>query len=378
MERQYRFGFIFLDEIHHINHFVSIAVALSYDHQVSIITYPADHQYLKEKLKSLRGEKVNLRQLKTHPFRRFTDFLKKRLMPRKGFWMKYNHRHLLGEYDALVFTDYIHHKLLKYRTENSSPKFIKLPHGPVGRAYDYKAELNDFDLHIIFGNYHYQQLSNKDLLGKRTEIAGYFKNDALSTQVTPELFPDHKSVVVYNPHFDKEFTSWHSMGVDILEYFKNQDAFNLIFAPHINLFNKTGVESDESILKPYQNLPNIHIDLGSVASVDMVYTKMADIYLGDVSSQAIEFVIQPRPCIFINSHQVDYKGNNDYHFWQNGQVVDSIECLNTALQIAEDTFKTFESVQRDSTEKDFKTDENSTATERAVIYILELMRESNL
>ena len=42
--------------------------------------------------------------------------------------------------------------------------------------------------------------------------------------------------------------------------------------------------------------PNLRFDPGSPASTDMTYTRAADIYLGDVSSQVYEFIAEPRPC----------------------------------------------------------------------------------
>lgn len=74
----------------------------------------------------------------------------------------------------------------------------------------------------------------------------------------------------------------------------------------------------------YFKVPNIHIDLGSTASTDMAYTLGADIYLGDESSQVYEFLIEPRSCIFLNAHHVQWKNNPYYYHWNLGQVVDEI------------------------------------------------------
>lgn len=382
MDKRYRFGFLFLDAIHHINHFVTIAVALSESNEVTILTYPSEHTYLKEKLLFLKGHKVIIKELHTHPFRRLTDTLKNRALPRKGFWMEFNKECLIKDYDALFFTDYIHHKLMHYRGIREFPKFIKLPHGPAGRSYGYKKDLRDFDLHLIFGKHYYKELKKNGLLGNKTKVAGYFKNDALRDQKLPSLFANAKPIVVYNPHFDKKLSSWHIMGIAVLEYFKNQSRFNLIFAPHINLFNKSDIKSDVksdiTIRDTYKDIPHIHVDTGSVASVDMVYTKMADIYLGDVSSQAIEFVINPRPCIFINAHGVHYEGNHNYHFWKNGDVVQTIKELDEALQDVQDNFSRYEQRQGKTLKKNFKICSKSTPTDRAVKKILKFMNKSQL
>lgn len=378
MEKTYNFGFLFLDEIHHINHFITIAISLSQDHNVTILTYPGKHRYLRDTLERLDGENVIVKQLATHPFRAFTDILKKRKLPRKGFWMKKNRNHLMNSYDALFFTDYIHKKLLKYRGELIAPLFIKIPHGPAGRAYSYKEDLKDFDLHIIFGKHYKEQLSAQDLLGKKTKVVGYVKLDALANKKLPDLFAESRPIVIYNPHFDREVSSWYKLGIEVLNYFKDQTEFNLIFAPHINLFNKEDLANDINIINSFKNISHIYIDTGSIASVDMVYTKLADIYLGDVSSQSLEFISTPRPCVFINAHNVqDYENDHNFHFWRNGKVVNDTKGLQNALQTVDKDFEMFKPVQQASTKKDMKTKKKSTATDRAVKTILKLMMKQS-
>jgi hypothetical protein len=64
----------------------------------------------------------------------------------------------------------------------------------------------------------------------------------------------------------------------------------------------------------------------------MTYTRYADIYLGDVSSQVYEFVRQPRPTVFLNAHGVeDWPRDINYRHWMLGRVVDRLEDLPDAL-----------------------------------------------
>lgn len=60
----------------------------------------------------------------------------------------------------------------------------------------------------------------------------------------------------------------------------------------------------------------------------------ADLYLGDVSSQVAEFLIRPRPCIFLNAHHAAWQNNKDYRFWTLGQVIDNPADLKKALPVA--------------------------------------------
>ena len=70
--------------------------------------------------------------------------------------------------------------------------------------------------------------------------------------------------------------------------------------------------------------PNIRIDLGSQASIDMTYTRAADVYIGDVSSQIYEFLAVPRAAIFLDGHGAkDWAAHENYQFWHNGPVVRS-------------------------------------------------------
>jgi CDP-glycerol glycerophosphotransferase (TagB/SpsB family) len=73
------------------------------------------------------------------------------------------------------------------------------------------------------------------------------------------------------------------------------------------------------------------IDTGSDASIDMTYTQGADFYLGDVSSQIAEFMIRPRPCLFINSNRAAWQNNPDYLFWEIGPVIDNVDTLGASL-----------------------------------------------
>ena len=60
------------------------------------------------------------------------------------------------------------------------------------------------------------------------------------------------------------------------------------------------------------------MDFGSNRSHDFSYVKAANIYLGDVSSQALEFcLLEPRRCIFIDVNQNKSSG---YISWGLGDV----------------------------------------------------------
>jgi hypothetical protein len=128
----------------------------------------------------------------------------------------------------------------------------------------------------------------------------------------------------------------------VLDYFAAHTDFNLLFAPHVMLFKRRVHMTVEgmtmkwrrNLAEKYRQFPNIIIDTGSAASLDMTYTLAADIYLGDVSSQIYEFLIEPRPCIFLNAHNQTWENDPNYAFWHFGKVVRDISGLDAALKSA--------------------------------------------
>lgn len=374
MEKSKKIAILFLDEIHHVYHFISVAAELAKTNQVHILTHTGDQTFLEDTLKLIGPNNVVVEKLPTATFRAITDKLKGRKLPRKGFWLKKNKTYILNNFDAIIFTDYFHKYLLNARGENKNPKFIKFPHGVAGRAYGYNKDLLDFDLHVLFGQYYYDQLRVKNLLSKENVVVGYPKLDVLKNVKTDSIFKDNKPTVLYNPHFSPPFSSWHFCGKEILEFFLLNKDYNLIFAPHINLFNKVGGDDMHSVAEKYFNAKNIHIDLGSENSVNMTYLNSADIYLGDVSSQSFEFMINPRPCIFLNPGEIDYKNDLDYRFWRCGEVLNSVKNLKTALDSAPEKFKdTYKTIQEKVTQENFYFEEGSTASERAAKEIIQFL-----
>jgi len=374
MDRKHKIAFIFLDEIHHIYHFVSIAVELSKQNEVHILTYPGKHELLHKALDKLNGTDVIVEKLQTSLFRAFTDKLKNRKLPRKGFWIKKHQNYILNNFDAVVFSDYYHHYLLKARGDSPKPKFIKLFHGPPGRGYSYHKELLDFDFQVLYSQFHSEQLKEKKVLVENWTIAGYPKLDVVKFKDVKSIFSNDKTTVLYNPHFEPMLSSWHSAGLEVLEFFLRSKKYNLIFAPHINLFNKLGADDASQIPQKFFDAENIHIDLGSEKSVNMTYINQADIYLGDVSSQVFEFIINPRPCVFLNPNKVEYKNDISYRFWQCGKVVNKIGKLPKALRRAEKRFqKKHQKIQENITAENFYFEEGSTASQRAAKAITEYL-----
>ena len=70
-----------------------------------------------------------------------------------------------------------------------------------------------------------------------------------------------------------------------------------------------------------------------------------DIYLGDTSSQAIEFLMRPRPCVYLNALQADWREDSSYEMWRTGEVIEDLALLLPALDRAFDRHPAFEPTQ---------------------------------
>jgi CDP-glycerol glycerophosphotransferase (TagB/SpsB family) len=161
--------------------------------------------------------------------------------------------------------------------------------------------------------------------------------------------------VLYNPHVSPHLSSWYKHGRTVLDFFAGNPDYNLIFAPHLMLFERKVVISIDKLRldwpgrldSKYWDAPNIHIDLGSSASTDMSYAEAADIYLGDVSSQVYEFLIRPRPCVFLNSHGFDYALDPNFAHWAAGEVIGDPSHLPAALARASTGHHKYIDIQRE-------------------------------
>ncbi len=214
-------------------------------------------------------------------------------------------------------------------------RLIWTRHGAGDRAVGFAADIDQFDFVLVAGRKIERRLLNAGLIRPGNYSSGvYAKFDWMGPSHDPHaLFDNGRPTVLYNPHFQDPLSSWKKHGVDVLNFFAGSDQYNLIFAPHFRLFN-TSLDINYEFFEPYRILPNIHIDHGSRNSIDMTYTSAADMYLGDVSSQVAEFVTRPRPCLFLDSHSPDWRGNPDYECWNLGPVINGLDDFREKIEAA--------------------------------------------
>jgi len=248
---------------------------------------------------------------------------------------------IFSEFDALIVSEKTS-TILRTHYHLDALKLIHTRHGAGDRAIGFDRASNRFDLVLVSGpKIRDRLMAEAGVPEERMVAVGYPKFDLLGRTRPKSPFPDDgRPTVLYNPHVSPHLSSWYRQGRAVLDHFLADTRYNLIFAPHVMLFRRRFVLSLDqfridrpgTLDRKYFEAPNIHIDLCSRASTDMSYTCAADIYLGDVSSQVYEFLQRPRPCLFLNSHRIDWCHDPSYRHWQAGDVIEDIADLGLAIE----------------------------------------------
>ena len=348
-----RVGFLFNhDQIHQVAHSLPIAKALAEAHPTTQVILALSNARIATEVERLLGgtkptnlEIVHLRLTSRSSL--LLNRLFRRFIPSAKLLLYRDNLDFFKLLDALVVTERTSLVLKSRYGLDKLPMYLA-DHGAGDRAIGFGTSAAKFD-HILAAGAKIRDrmIADAGVAPERITITGYPKFDTVksSTPLLP-MQANGRPTVLYNPHVSPHLSSWFDLGNDVLEYFYKNNEYNLIFAPHIMLFQRRFVMTIDRlrlsrvgiIKQKYYEAPNIHIDLGSTASTNMTYTNAADIYLGDVSSQVYEFMRTPRPCIFLDTHETKYEGDTNYAHWQAGPVVNRISQLNNALATATVTF----------------------------------------
>lgn len=249
---------------------------------------------------------------------------------------------LVTRFDAILTperTSTILKKLLGTRC----PKLFHILHGAGDRAKGYEDRIRLFDHVFVAGQKDRDAFIEYGLATRETcHVIGYCKFDVLPASV-PRFFDNERPVVLYNPHFDPKLSSWLKFGPQLVKAFEGMPEFNFIIAPHLRMRGAGRRLFDR--LAATSKAPNLRFDGGSVHSVNMDYTRSADIYVGDVSSQVYEFLQSPKPCVFLDAHSVNWRSSPFYRHWKFGEVAGTPEEALIAIQSAQARHNQFSSAQ---------------------------------
>jgi len=335
-----RVCFLYIAQAHQVLHSLSAAVELARrcpDVKVEVAAGNADVLgYAWRLVEQLGGAPIDWRILGPAWLRPFA--LSDGTLPKVPLLLAEAAR--LARYDVIVAPERTT-ALLKSLGPNG-PKLVYTQHGAGDRGGPFEPRLRRFDLVFAAGAKQRDRMIDEGLVTTETcAVVGYPKFDLVERlgQRPPRLFADERPgderpTVLYNPHFDARLSSWPRWGLDVLQAFARQDDYNLIFAPHLRLFG--GRAPDQvKVLRPFLDHPRLHMDLGgTTAAIDMTYARMADVYVGDASSQIYEFIERPRPCLFLNAHGAAWQGDESYRHWRLGPVLDEITDLPAQVAAA--------------------------------------------
>ena len=329
-------AFLFIGGQHHFLHGAPVAAALSRRPDVGITAYVndrADAVALADMLQSLGAGTLAIIELA------LPAWLVKRLAwfdksghfktPRLLWWNRRLKRH-----DALVCLERTTTQL--HRMPGKCPPILHIPHGAGDRAKGFERRLSLFDHVIVAGEKDRARMIEEKLLRPdQISVSGSVKLAGIRRLQAqpPRFFNNNRPIILYNPHFDQSLGSWDIMARALIDRIAADGRYNLIVAPHVRLFE----DADAATRRRWTDLvtpDHVHIDLGSELSSDMSYTRAADIYIGDVSSQIYEFLSHPRPAIFLNAHHVAWQEDKNYRMWHFGEVIEQIEDIIPALERA--------------------------------------------
>lgn len=342
-----RIGFLFNhDQVHQVAHSLPIALALARggsDFEVMVAT--TNRRLSAEVIRlggGMVGHGVRLVELAlTKNTSRLLAATTEAILPTTKLLVYGDNLDFFRSLDILVVAEKTS-LILKTRYGLSNLKIVHTRHGAGDRAIGFDKASAGFDHVLVSGRTIRDRLVHETGVDpSRISIVGYPKFDLLPARgATHPLLDDGRPVALYNPHVSPHLSSWYEVGRQVLDWFVAHDDHHLIFAPHVMLFERPFVATIDKlrldragrIEERYLRAPNIHIDLGSRASTTMAYTLRADLYLGDVSSQVYEFMLQPRPCVFLNSHRFAWAGDPNFRHWRAGPVIEDVASLGAAME----------------------------------------------
>ncbi len=366
---------LLLEQIPHVHHLASIAFELSNnsDCEVEVIGNSNSIEVFRQLSLLYPEHKCKTTIWRSRGFRKWSERIRGKSLPRARNLLR-RHTTYLMQFDMVVSSDFYTNYLVEQR-KGIKPLFVFGFHGAGDAAYGFGKDLKYYDYFLISGEKIGKRLIDSGIITENQGLlVGYPKFDVAVNRPRQQFFDNNRPTVIYNPHFKKAISSWYSWGMDVLEYFYHQNQYNLIFAPHYNLFHKMKRSEVPDIPQKYMDCDHIRVDKGSYHSIDMSYTMNADLYLGDVSSQVYEFLFQLRPCLFLNAQLVDWEGNMDYKHWAYGDVINDIKDLNKGLTEAFEKHESYKEKQQIGFDETFSRTEQS-AGKRAADMLLEILNK---
>ena len=355
-----RIGFLFNhDQVHQIAHSLPIAIALARRNpRLKVIIAYTSERLSQEIIRlaspyDLAGMDMVQLPLRSRLARASARILDS-FVPMAKLAVYRDNLSFFASLDVLVVAEKTS-ALLRTRYGLDHLRLVHTRHGAGDRAVGFNRASALFDFVLVSGPKIRDRLVQQTGVDpSRIATVGYPKFDIVRPSTKLKFSGNGRKTVLYNPHCSPHLSSWYDHGRAVLDYFAASTDYNLIFAPHVMLFERPVMVSIDrlrlnfpgTIAERYRDAPNIHVDLGSSASTDMSYTDVADLYLGDVSSQVYEFLRRPRPCLFINP--AGYRSRLDANFYHQraGPVISTARDLDAGLEAAFAGHRAYAPIQR--------------------------------
>ena len=346
------------DQAHQVAHSLPIALAMAREGRVQVSiasTGAATERRVREIAGADLARVAPVRLGLRSPVSRGLAGALDAIVPARKLLVYRDNLDFFGAIDALVVSEKTS-LLLKSRYRMDKLRIVHTRHGAGDRAIGFAPQRAQFDLVLAAGPKIARRLeAQAGVDPKRIRVTGYPKFELCAERKAALRFanPDLPTVL-YAPHPSPRLSSWFVMGDRVLRELVNSGRYNVIFAPHVMLFaRKFAVTIDPPAIRavrpPDRDLaahPNLLIDPGSGASSDMSYTNVADVYVGDVSSQVYEFLLHPRPCLHLDAHGVDWRDDPDYAHWLTGPVAGRDSDIVAAVDQAIATHHAYQPRQR--------------------------------
>lgn len=343
-----RIAFLFNhDQIHQVAHGLPIAIALAKRRIGSEIIVCSTNDRTTSELRRLGGDAfahdLQLVELKLSTrSSRIADAVAGGIIPSAKLLIYRDNLEFFKTLDILIVPEKAS-LILKDRFHLDQLKIIHTRHGAGDRAIGFDAASSRFD-HVLAAGPKIRDRLIRDagVPSEKISVVGYPKFDLFAPAAYTVRPRNIRPVVLYNPHVAPHLSSWYGQGRAIMQWFAVNPDYQLIFAPHIMLFERRvvvtiqppGIGFPGRIPQRFREVGNIFIDAHSRALTTMEYLNRADIYLGDASSQVYEFLVEPRPCVFFNAHGVEWEKDPNFAHWHAGRVITDVAELGTALSSA--------------------------------------------
>lgn len=361
--------------MHQVPHLLPVAVALHRrGHGVRVLAFDAPSlEFTRSKLQAYGPDTPGAALIAPGRAERTVAAMSGRAGLRKTFRLIEQSR-VLADADALIVSERTTSILRRLRLFRGP--IIHIPHGAGDRAVGYDPRIALYDFHVVAGVKDRDRFVAAGLASaERVAVSGYVKLAAIAAlgDCHTPLFADSKPVVLYNPHFDRVLGSFDAIGLELIDRIAARRDLNLIVAPHASLSARLPGDVGRAITG--REAPHVRVDLGSARSCDMTYTRAADIYVGDVSSQIYEFEIDPRPAVFINASGARWEDDPHFSMWRMGRVVAAdAGAVMTAIDAARFDHSRYRAEQRRLVEQSLG-DDWEHAPERAADSILKFIKE---